>query len=103
MFGCDIANYKDNIVRLQRHSLIKAGSLLPGPLTIHENALARFLMAKGTTDLADLTTKDERQGRFFFGFEVDLPWDETLLLVSGIWAAFGLIRIRTGMSGSRAC
>jgi hypothetical protein len=60
-------------------------------------------MAKGTTDLAGLMTKDERLGRFFFGLEVDLPWDETLLLVSGIWAAFGLIRIRTGMSGSRAC
>ncbi|CAL5869452.1 uncharacterized protein PFLUO_LOCUS3681 [Penicillium psychrofluorescens] len=59
-------------------------------LTIHDEALARFLNAKGAADLAGIMSKDEKLRRFFFGLDVDLPWDETLLLVRGIWTAFGL-------------
>lgn len=59
-------------------------------LTIHDHALARFLNAKGAADLAGIMSKDEKLRRFFFGLDVDLPWDETLLLIRGIWTAFGL-------------
>lgn len=58
-------------------------------LTVHDLALAGFLKAKGAADLADTMVKDERLRRFFFGLDVDFSWDETLLLVRGIWAAFG--------------
>lgn len=34
--------------------------------------------------------KDEKLRRFFFGLDVDLPWDETLHLIRGIWTASGL-------------
>ena len=61
-------------------------------LTTHDRALARFLKAKGEDDLADMMSKDERLRRFFFGLDVDFPWDETLLLIRGIWAAFGMDR-----------
>lgn len=59
-------------------------------LTFHDQALVRFLKAKGATDLAGLMTIYEKLRRFFFGLDVDLSWDETLLLVRGIWAAFGV-------------
>ncbi|KZF19250.1 hypothetical protein L228DRAFT_251364 [Xylona heveae TC161] len=61
-------------------------------LTVHDLALARFLKAKGAAGLARVMSKDERLRRFFFGLDVDLPWDETLRLVRGIWAAFGVER-----------
>jgi hypothetical protein len=31
-------------------------------------------------------------GRFIFGLDVDFSWDETLLLIRGIWATFGIER-----------
>ncbi|KAJ6102877.1 hypothetical protein N7486_005304 [Penicillium sp. IBT 16267x] len=58
--------------------------------SIHDHALAHFLKVKGAADLADIMNKDEKQRRFFFGLDVDFPWDETLLLIRGIWAAFGV-------------
>lgn len=33
---------------------------------------------------------DEKLRRFSFGLNVDFPWDETLLLIRGIWAACGV-------------
>lgn len=75
-------------------SLVTAemGDLYDGvsSLTIHDHALARILKAKGAGDLARIMSRDERLRRFFFGLDVDLPWDETLLLTRGIWAAFGV-------------
>lgn len=70
----------------------KMGDIYDGvsSLTIHDHALAHFLNAKGAADLADIMSKDERLRRFFFGLDVDLPWGETLLLIRGIWAAFGV-------------
>lgn len=59
-------------------------------LTVHDHALAHFLTEKGVADLANIMGKDERIRRFFFGLDVDLPWAETLLLIRGIWAAFGV-------------
>ncbi|KAJ6166638.1 hypothetical protein N7470_002085 [Penicillium chermesinum] len=59
-------------------------------LTVHDLVLARFLKAKGAADLADIMSGNERLRRFFFGLDVDLPWEETLLLIRGIWAAFGV-------------
>ncbi|KAB8262450.1 hypothetical protein BDV32DRAFT_20294 [Aspergillus pseudonomiae] len=59
-------------------------------LTVHDHALARFLKAKGEDDLADIMSKDEKLRRFFFGLDVDFSWNETLLLIRGIWAAFGM-------------
>lgn len=59
-------------------------------LTIHDHALARLLKAKGAAHLADIMSKDERLGSFFFGLDLDFPWDETLLLIRGIWTAFGV-------------
>lgn len=59
-------------------------------LTIHDRALARFLKAKGEGDLADTMSEDEKLRRLFFGLDVELPWDETLLLVRGIWDVFGI-------------
>lgn len=59
-------------------------------LTIHDYTLARFLKAKGAVGLADIMSTNERTRRFFFGLDVDLPWDETLLLIRGIWTAFGV-------------
>lgn len=72
----------------------KMGDMYDGvsSLTIHDRALASFLRAEGAADLADIMSKDERQRRFFFGLDVDFPWDETLLLIRGIWAAFGVGR-----------
>ncbi|KAE8422712.1 hypothetical protein BDV36DRAFT_310422 [Aspergillus pseudocaelatus] len=61
-------------------------------LTIHDHALACFWKAKGATDLAEIMSKDERLRRFFFGLDVDLPWNETLLLIRGIWTASGVDR-----------
>ena len=70
----------------------KMGDIYDGvsSLTIHDHALAHFLNAKGAADLADIMSKDERLRRFFFGLDVDLPWGETLLLIRGIWVAFGV-------------
>lgn len=59
-------------------------------LTIHDHALARFLNAKEAADLDGIMSQDEKLRRFFFGLDIDLPWDETLLLIRGIWTAFGL-------------
>ncbi|KNG91370.1 hypothetical protein ANOM_000415 [Aspergillus nomiae NRRL 13137] len=59
-------------------------------LTVHDHGLARFLKAKGEDDLADIMRKDEKLRRFFFGLDVDFSWNETLLLIRGIWAAFGM-------------
>jgi len=59
-------------------------------LTVHDQALARFLKVKGEDDLADIMGKDEKLRRFFFGLDVDFSWDETLLLIRGIWAVFGI-------------
>ncbi|GAB1207380.1 hypothetical protein APSETT445_006096 [Aspergillus pseudonomiae] len=59
-------------------------------LTVHDHALARFLKAKGEDDLADIMSKDEKLRRFFFGLDVDFSWNETLLLIRGIGAAFGM-------------
>ncbi|KAL4891336.1 hypothetical protein BDV59DRAFT_182251 [Aspergillus ambiguus] len=61
-------------------------------LTVHDHTLAHFLKAKGAADLANIMSRDERIRRFFFGLDVDLPWTETLLLIRGIWAAFGVDR-----------
>ncbi|KAJ5380488.1 uncharacterized protein N7496_002916 [Penicillium cataractarum] len=60
-------------------------------LTIHDHELARFLKAKGAAELADIMSKDEKLRRFFC-LDVDFPWDETLLLIRGIWTAFGIER-----------
>ncbi|KAE8143629.1 hypothetical protein BDV38DRAFT_289542 [Aspergillus pseudotamarii] len=54
-------------------------------LTIHDHALARFLKVKGAADLAEIMSKDERLRIFFFCLDVDLPWNESLLLIRGIW------------------
>lgn len=59
-------------------------------LTVHDRALARFLEAKGAGDLAGIMRSGERLRRFFFGLDVDFSWDETLLLIRGLWAAFGV-------------
>ncbi|RJE19310.1 hypothetical protein PHISCL_08351 [Aspergillus sclerotialis] len=59
-------------------------------LTVHDHTLAHFLTAKGAADLGNIMSRDERIRRFFFGLDVDLPWAETLLLIRGIWAAFGV-------------
>lgn len=54
-------------------------------LTVHDHTLARFLNAKGAADLAGIMSKDEKLRKFFFGLDVDLPCDETLHLIRGIW------------------
>ncbi|KAE8342169.1 hypothetical protein BDV24DRAFT_150654 [Aspergillus arachidicola] len=59
-------------------------------LTIHDHALSRSLNEKGAADLADIMSRDERLRIFFFGLDVDIPWHEALLLIWGIWAAFGV-------------
>lgn len=59
-------------------------------LTTHDHELARFLNANGAFGLADIMSKDDKLRRSFFGLDVDLPWAEALLLVRGIWAAFGV-------------
>lgn len=61
-------------------------------LTVHDLALAHFLKAKGAAGLADIMSGNERVRRFFFGLDVDLPWEETLPLIRGIWTAFGVDR-----------
>lgn len=61
-------------------------------MTIHDRALARLLKEKGEDDLADIMCKNEKLRRFFFGLDVDFSWDETLLLIRGIWATFGIER-----------
>lgn len=61
-------------------------------LTVHDYALSRFLKSKGEDDLADIMGKDERPRRFFFGLDVDFSRDESLLLIRGIWTAFGIDR-----------
>ncbi|KAL3463552.1 hypothetical protein BJX64DRAFT_298933 [Aspergillus heterothallicus] len=63
-------------------------------VTIHYRALARLLKEKGADDLADIMCKNEKLRRFFFGLDVDFSWDETLLLIRGIWATFGTERHR---------
>lgn len=59
-------------------------------LTIYDHALTQFLKEKGASDLAGIMGGDERLRRFFFGLDVDFPWDETLLLICGIWTACGV-------------
>lgn len=59
-------------------------------LTVHDHALAHALRDKGADGLADIMSRDERLRRFFFGLDVDFSWEETLLLIRGIWAAFGV-------------
>jgi hypothetical protein len=61
--------------------IAKTGHIYDGvsSLIIHDEALARFSKAKGAADLAGIMSKDETLRRFFFGLDVDLPWDETLL------------------------
>ncbi|KAL3469723.1 hypothetical protein BJX99DRAFT_240795 [Aspergillus californicus] len=61
-------------------------------VTIHDRALARLLKQKGEDDLADIMCRNEKLRRFFFGLDVDFSWDETLLLIRGIWATFGIER-----------
>ncbi|KAJ5714556.1 uncharacterized protein N7483_011737 [Penicillium malachiteum] len=61
-------------------------------LTVQDQALARLLREKGAGHLADIMSKDERLRRFFFGLDVDFPWEDTLLLIRGIWTAFGVGR-----------
>lgn len=61
-------------------------------LTFHDQALGRFLKEKGAGGLANIISKDERLRRFLFGLEVDRPWEKTLLLIRGIWTAFGVDR-----------
>ncbi|KAJ5263828.1 hypothetical protein N7478_011433 [Penicillium angulare] len=61
-------------------------------LTVHVLALAHFLREEGEPGLADLMSKDEKLRRLFFGLDVDPPWEETLLLIGGIWAVFGVER-----------
>jgi hypothetical protein len=60
-------------------------------MTIHDRTLAS-LLKKGEDDFADIMCKDEKLRRFFFGLDVNLSWDETLLLIRGIWATFGIGR-----------
>lgn len=57
-------------------------------VTTYDRSLAHYLREKGARDLAGLMSGDERLRRFFFGLDVDFPWDEALALVRGIWAAF---------------
>ncbi|KAJ5718543.1 hypothetical protein N7488_004189 [Penicillium malachiteum] len=59
-------------------------------LTEQDQALARLLREKGAGHLADIMSKDEKLRRFFFGLDVEFPWEETLLLIRGIWTAFDL-------------
>lgn len=59
-------------------------------LTVHDLALAHFLEANGAAGLAEIMRGNERARRFFFGLDVDLPWEETLSLIRGIWTAFGV-------------
>ncbi|KAJ5080941.1 hypothetical protein N7456_013651 [Penicillium angulare] len=61
-------------------------------LTVHDLALARFFRQKGEPDLANVMGGGEKIRRLFFGIDVDIPWEETLLLIRGIWAAFGIDR-----------
>lgn len=61
-------------------------------LTIHEHALAHLLKAKGVADLADTMSNDERLLIFIFGLDYDIPWNETLLLIRGIWTVIGVYR-----------
>ncbi|KAL4807723.1 hypothetical protein BDV18DRAFT_158928 [Aspergillus unguis] len=61
-------------------------------MTVHDHALALLLKGKGADDLAEMMSKHERLRRFFFGLDVELSWDETLLLVRGVWATFGIER-----------
>lgn len=59
-------------------------------LTTDDLTLAQCLREKGAQELAETMSADERLRRFFFALDCDLPWDETLQLVRGIWAAFGV-------------
>jgi hypothetical protein len=52
------------------------------------------LKGKGAADWVEIMTKDERLRRLFFGLDVDYPWDETLLLIRGIRASFGIEKDR---------
>lgn len=61
-------------------------------MTIHDCALARLLKEKGQDGLADIMGKHARLRRFLFGLDVDFSWDETLLLIRGIWPTFGIER-----------
>ncbi|KAF9882817.1 hypothetical protein FE257_005124 [Aspergillus nanangensis] len=58
-------------------------------MTIHDRVLASVLKDKREDDLADIMCKNEKLRKFFFGLDVDFSWDETLLLIRGIWATFG--------------
>ena len=58
-------------------------------VTTYDRSLAHYLREKGARDFAGLMSGDERLRRFFFGLDVDFPWDEALVLVRGVWAAFG--------------
>ena len=60
--------------------------------TLHDQILAHFLRAKREDDLATIRGQKERLRRFFFGLDDDILWDGTLLLVGGIWDAFGIDR-----------
>lgn len=58
-------------------------------LSVHDHKLSAILRDKGATELADIMSRDEKLRRFFFGLDVDFPWEEALLLIRGIWTAFG--------------
>ena len=61
-------------------------------LTTHDLVLGEYLKARGEDVLADIMGRDEKLWRFFFGLDVDFSWDETLMLIRGIWVAFGMDR-----------
>ncbi|KAJ5698401.1 hypothetical protein N7462_000406 [Penicillium macrosclerotiorum] len=61
-------------------------------MTIHDRTLARLLKERGEDGLAGIMCKNEKLRRFFFGLDVDFCWDETLLLIRGLWATFGVAR-----------
>jgi hypothetical protein len=44
--------------------------------------------------IGSLLQREERLRRLFFGLDVDCPWDETLLLIRGIWASLGIEKDR---------
>ncbi|KAI5777198.1 hypothetical protein EDC01DRAFT_679839, partial [Geopyxis carbonaria] len=58
-------------------------------ISVSDKALSDALRAKGANELADIMAKNEKLRRFFF-VDVDSDWDEMLLLVKGMWTAFGV-------------
>ncbi|KAI9842209.1 MAG: hypothetical protein M1837_007422 [Sclerophora amabilis] len=58
-------------------------------LTRDDLVLAQKLRDKGAHDLAGIMSGTEKLRRFFFGIQRNMPWEEALQMVRGIWTAFG--------------